>query len=217
MMLTLILLLAAIIGTFFLHRRWPNALVKLALALEFLLAVFLLHQTAQPKDITRAYQNVFRGSGYALGRVLIESGRPPGPVLLILAGEGKVDEWRKDGLSEAFEGTGFTVGGVETLPVDLLSGNFIQDRFLAALAAHPGTPYAAVFGGLPGSPDNKPAPLFVCFHPQSTGGMQAWWKSGRLLGVIAPRMGDAPTPEGREKLAGLADSFFHVRHSREGM
>ena len=214
---TLILLLAAIVGTLLLHRRWPNALVKLALTLELLLSVFLLYQAAQPKDITRAYQNVFRGSGYALGRVLRESGHAPGPVLVIVAGEGNVDGWRKDGLAEAFDGTGFTVAGVETVPVDLQSGNFTQDRFLAALAAHPGTPYAAVFGGLPGSPDSKPAPLFVCFHPQGTGGMQAWWKSGRLLGVIAPRMGDAPTPEGREKLAGLADSFFHVRHSREGM
>lgn len=211
----LLLVLAALIATLLARRGRASRMFNLLIAVEFVAAGYLLAVRIRPADIAKPYQAVFRGGGYGLGRLLVESGRSPGAVLLLLPGEGEVDTWRRDGLEQALDDSGFTVAQVAVVPVDPQSGCFLPATFHEALQQHQDLPYVAAFAGLPGSPSTS-GPHVVAFHGTSTEGMQAWWKSGRLLGVIAPRLGDAPEPRRREKLAGVADTFFTVRHSAEG-
>lgn len=211
----LTLLLVALVITLVVQRRRPSVILAALIFIEAAGAGVLLFRTFRAKDITKPFVSVFSSGGYGLGRLLVESGRAPGKILLLLPGEGQVDTWRQEGFETALKGSGFEVDQVATLPTELQTGNFNKEAFASALQAHSGITYIAAFAGLPGSPDAAQTPLFVAFHPMGTDGMEAWWKSGRLLGVIAPRMGDAPTPKGDEKLAGLADTFFNIRHSVE--
>ena len=211
----LILLLLALIITLVVYRRRPSTILMALVILEVIGGGVMLFRNFRSRDVTKPFVSVFSSGGYGLGRLLVESGRAPGKILLLLPGEGQVDTWRREGFETALEGSGFTVEQVATLPMDLQTGCFNKEAFEKEMPSHPGLPYVAAFAGLPGVPNQAADPLFVVFHPLGTDGMEAWWKSGRLLGVIAPRMGDAPTPQGGEKLAGLADAFFHVRHSVE--
>jgi hypothetical protein len=210
----LLLVLAALIATLLLRRGRASPILNLLIAVEFAAAGYLLAVRIRPTDIAKPYQAVFRGGGYGLGRLLVESGRPPGAVLLLLPGEGEVDTWRRDGLEQALEGSGFSLAQSVVLPVDPQSGCFVAEPFNTALRAHPGLPFVAAFAGLPGAPATS-GPHVVAFHATSADGMEAWWKSGRLVGVITPRLGDAPEPRRREKLAAVADSFFTVRHTEQ--
>lgn len=211
----LTILLLALIITLLAYRRRPSVMLAVLVVIEITGAGVMLFRHFRARDVTKPFVSVFSSGGYGLGRLLVESGRAPGKILLLLPGEGQVDTWRREGFETALEGSGFTVDQTATLPVELQTGCFNKEAFEKEMSSHPGLPYVAAFAGLPGTPTQATEPLFVVFHPLGTGGMDAWWKSGRLLGVIAPRMGDAPTPQGGEKLAGLADSFFNVRHSVE--
>ena len=213
----LVILLVAIGGTLLAHRRQPGLLLKVVLALELAATAFLLFQSIRPADISKPYQRVFRAGGYGLGRLLVESGRPPGSVVLLQTGNGNVDEWRREGFENALEGSGFRLVRSVVVPMELQTGCLVRDPFVAELEKNGDVAYIAAFAGLPDVPNLKTGIFFVAFHPSHTEGMKSWWKSGQLLGVISPRMGDAPTPKGREKLAGLADSFFNSRHSGEGL
>lgn len=212
--LLLLLVLAALIATLLARRGRASPILNLLIAIEFIAAGYLLAVRIRPPDLAKPYQAVFRGGGYGLGRLLVESGRPPGAVLLLLPGEGDVDTWRRDGLEQALEDSGFTVAQMMVVPVEPQTGCFVSPAFEKALQANRGIPYLAAFAGLPGAPPAG-GPDAVAFHASSTEGMQAWWTSGRLLGVITPRLGDAPVPRKREKLAGIADTFFTVRHAGE--
>jgi hypothetical protein len=213
----LVILLIAIGGSLLAHRRQPGLLLKIVLALELAAAIFLILQSFRPADISKPYQKVFRAGGYGLGRLLVESGRSPGLVVLLQTGNGNVDEWRRQGFEDALEGSGYRLARTAVVPMDLQSGCLLREPFVAELEKCGDGVYAAAFAGLPDVPNLKTDIFFVAFHPSHTDGMKSWWKSGQLLGVISPRMGDAPSPSGKEKLAGLADSFFNSRHSGEGL
>lgn len=213
----LIILLFALVLTLILRSKKPSLFWTPLIVVELIVAGFFVVPQLKPKDLAKPYQSVFRSCGYALGRLLVESGRPSGKVIVLQPGNNRVDEWHQAGLKNAIEGTGFILAGTETIPADIQSGNLNESLFVAALKKHSDIPYVVAFAGLPGSPDKETPQRFVCFHPNSTDGMQAWWKEGRLMGLVAPRAGGAITPNGREKPEDLVNLFFNVRHSGEGL
>ncbi|HMP76113.1 MAG TPA: hypothetical protein PKE12_07450 [Kiritimatiellia bacterium] len=216
MTILLIALLLVIVLALFLDGRIPESLRRVVLVVAILGAVAVIFARNRPIDIAKPYQVVFRGSGYGLARLLVDSGAAPGPVLVLLPGDGDVDAWRVAGLDAGVNGSGFTISGRVTLPVDRSTETFAKAEFRAALSEHTDVHYIIAFSGLPGEPNPNETRRFVVLHPtDATHTMAAWWKAGRLIGVLAPRLGEAPTPNGREQLAAAVDAHF-VRRTTNG-
>lgn len=209
----LFIMLFVLAGTLLAFRKKPSKLLALILAIELVATIFSLIRQFQGNDVSKPYELVFRGGGYGLGRLLVESGRPTGKVLLIQTGEGKVNQWQVEGFETALKGSGFSVADTKILPVDPYSGRFEADRFDETIKNQSSIPYVAAFAGLPVKSSAGTDQLYVCFHSKGVDDMQPWLQSGRLLGVIAPRMGDAPKATGREKLTEIPGLFFNIRRS----
>ena len=208
LLLPLLLLAAALI----LQRFKPAPIWNWIMGAALTLAILVAMLQPRPGSIAKSFEVIFHGSGYGVARILIDSGQPPGPVLLLLPGEGKVDDWRRQGFEAGIAKSGFQIVDTVKLPMVQESGNFAEEAFSKALIDHPEVKFVAAFAGLPGAPAPTESRWFAVFHPtESDKNMAAWWKSKRLLGVIAPRLGEAPVATGKETLAGAADLHFRKR------
>lgn len=215
MYLLLAILIIALAATLYRRARTPSPLWSALLVLEILAALALAGLRLRPIDIAQPYQAVFRASGYGLGRLLADDpAGVAGPLLVLVAGEGEVDQWRIDGLRKALDGTDITVGESIALPMDPLSGCFAADDVERVLAEHPDVTRLVAFAGLRRAPASSAVQAIYIFHPTSVDNLEEGWRTGVLKAVAAPS-GDAPPPPARgESLDEVFRRHFTVRTTR---
>lgn len=211
MTLLLLLVLTGLVAVFLKRQTLPAPVARVATIALIVAAAGLILRGRTGQDLATPFQSVFRSGGYGLGRLLVESGQPAGPVLLLLTGEGEIDRWRRVGFEDALKGSGFTLAATTNLAVDLQSGCFAQDAFLAVLQDRRDLPYVAAFAGLPGQPDRSSRTRFVAFHPYDVEALSAWRQSGHLLGVLSPRPGVTGLPPQGAGPETLLDTYFLTR------
>ncbi len=211
MTLLLLLVLIGLVAVFLKRQTLPAPVARGATIVLVVAAAALIIRGRQTTDLATPFQAVFRSGGYGLGRLLVESGQPPGSVLLLLTGEGEIDRWRRVGFEDALQGSGFTLAATTNLAVDLQSGCFAQDAFLAVLQDRHDLPYVAAFAGLPGQPDRSSRARFVAFHPYDVEAMAAWRQSGHLLGVLSPRRDVTVLPPRGARPEALLETYFLTR------
>ncbi len=215
MYLLLAILIVALAATLYRRARAPSPLWSALLLLEILVALGLISLRLRPHDIAQPYQAVFRASGYGLGRLLADDpAGVAGPLLVLVAGEGEVDQWRIDGLRKALEGTDITVGESVTLPMDPQSGCFAAADVDRVLAEHPDVTRLVAFAGLRRAPASSAVQAIYIFHPTSVDNMEEGWRTGVVKAVAAPSGDAPPAPARGEPLDEVFRRHFKVRTTR---